>query len=109
MHEQHGGFSAVARAVSEETGDTCTRQQIFTWWLRRRRNGFPDRVRVGDRDLFDIDDVIAWRRSYVPSRGGRPRRREAPDGQAAQDGRQVLLQGIPRDAVRAQPAAGSVD
>lgn len=77
---QYGGFTAVAEALNARFpfADTFTRQRIWTWWHRRNRNGFPDRKPVTGKDgrtrqLFSIEEVAGWWKSYSPARGGRPR------------------------------------
>lgn len=55
-----------------------SRQQVWAWYDRRDRNGFPEPVRhvpyggISQRPLFDLAAVLDWRRTYTPSRGGRP-------------------------------------
>lgn len=50
--------------------------QVFMWHQRRDRNGFPEPVmhRPSSNGLmapwFDVDEVLQWRVSYVPGRGG---------------------------------------
>ena len=57
------------------------RRQVYSWYTRRARNGFPEPV--GKRPLgtggrtravWDLAEVKEWHDSYTPSRGGRPRK-----------------------------------
>lgn len=55
-----------------------SRQQIWAWYSRRDRNGFPAELREDARGLlFDLDEVIRWHEGYVPQTGGRPRKETA--------------------------------
>lgn len=68
------GFQGVAEALSTEARPV-SRQQVYVWWVRRARNGFPDRANEGvGRPRFDLDAVRDWYAGYVPDRGGRPRK-----------------------------------
>lgn len=64
------GTSSVAALLG------VTRRQADAWLSRRATNGFPGgvRVEVGGQTtwLFDPDEVLSWRASYQPSRGGAP-------------------------------------
>lgn len=74
-----GGYTVVARALSDAykqwRPDGFRRQQIHVWWVRRDRNGFPDKQSVvvnGKRkELFDVSEVLSWFAGYTPSTGGR--------------------------------------
>ncbi len=84
------GTSSVAALLG------VSRRQADAWHSRRGRNGFPPglRVEVGAWAtwLFDQDEVLTWRATYEPGRGGAPagerngswldgrRRRVAADG-----------------------------
>jgi hypothetical protein len=61
----YGGFTAAARMLG------TSRQQVYIWWRRRHRNGFPERE---EGRLFSLDEIAAWHQTYVPSTGGRPPR-----------------------------------
>lgn len=63
----HGGFSAVARALSTDE-KPVTRQRVYMWYKRRERNGFPERDTRG----FSFAEVAAWYAEYLPNHGGRP-------------------------------------
>lgn len=58
-------------AVAARLG--VSRQQVYAWWSRRERNGFPAGRTTQRGQTFDFDEVLAWHKAYVPSRGGRPR------------------------------------
>ena len=65
-----GGFTVIARELTEVRGKLVTRQGVYMWWSRKDRNGFPDRQPVttktgATRMLFDIDEVTAWYDAYV--------------------------------------------
>ena len=51
-----------------------SKRQADRWFERRDRNGYPEgiSVQIGRRNrrLFDPDEMLAWKRSYVPSLGG---------------------------------------
>lgn len=56
------------------------RRQVYSWYSRRARNGFPEPVArralgIGGRTrlMWDLADVKEWRESYTPSKGGRPK------------------------------------
>lgn len=71
--EQHLGFQGVADALSTESRP-ISRQQVYVWWTRRARNGFPDRHTIDGHDVFLRSEILAWWGQYVPNRGGRPRK-----------------------------------
>lgn len=55
------------------------RRQVWTWFHRRERNGFPDPVRKALRygkevDVWYLHEVVEWRRTYRPHPGGRPKK-----------------------------------
>lgn len=69
-HRRMGGLTVVARELSAARGKLVTRQGVYMWWKRRARNGFPDRRPMPNgkgtkRELFDIDEVIAWYDVYM--------------------------------------------
>jgi len=81
-----GGFSDVARELNlsytprrKHENDAhvveAYRQMVYTWWKRRRTNGFPEHVAKTDsgRKQFDLDEVLTWYANYEPSLGGRTR------------------------------------
>ena len=71
---KYAGFSELARilgtleAISRPQG--YRRQHIHMWWHRRRTTGFPEKRSVviegKTKDLFDVTEVIEWKKSYVP-------------------------------------------
>lgn len=53
------------------------RRQVYAWYQRRARNGFPLPAKfvsygLRRRAVWNLDEVVEWRRTYQPSRGGRP-------------------------------------
>lgn len=76
-----GGFADAARELSAITDKKISRQQVYTWWKRRSRNGFPERHKAilfgKERDRVDLDEVLAWYPTYEPSKGGARRRARA--------------------------------
>ena len=72
-----GGYTVVARALSElhraERPQGYRRQQIHVWWLRRDRNGFPEKHQVElngrVREIFKVSEVVTWFEGYKLSRG----------------------------------------
>lgn len=75
---RHAGFQGVAEALSTEARHV-SRQQVYVWWTRRERNGFPDRINEAGTPRFDLAAVREWYANYVPDRGGRPRKDDASD------------------------------
>lgn len=57
------------------------RNQVSMWAIRHERNGFPAPVsHLKARNgmiaaHYDIDEVVAWRATYLPSGGGWPAHR----------------------------------
>lgn len=56
------------------------RRQVYSWYARRARNGFPEAVNVRPigiggrtRKLWHLHEVKQWHRAYTPSKGGRPK------------------------------------
>jgi hypothetical protein len=45
------------------------------WWVRRTRNGFPEKHKIvlngRKRELLKLSEVLDWYEGYVPSTGGR--------------------------------------
>lgn len=76
---EYGGYTVVARVMSdvyrEWRPEGYRRQQVHMWWVRRDRNGFPEKHRVSrngkQKDLLNIREVINWFEGYIPSTGGR--------------------------------------
>ncbi len=70
------GPANVARYLTE-AGFPCDGDQVDAWRSRRLTSGFPTALDVVvngvPRQAYDPDEMLAWRRSYVPSRGGAPR------------------------------------
>lgn len=64
-------------------------RQVDMWYVRRANNGFPEMKGTEERrrgvlaPVFDPDEVLRWRKSYVPARGGRPRVEMTDDRRAA--------------------------
>jgi hypothetical protein len=77
---RYGGYTDVARVLSTPQV-AVSRQGVYSWWLRRDGNGFPDRHLVHGTWLFDIDEVLSWHETYVPytPKRGRPRKRDIDD------------------------------
>lgn len=79
-----GGWQTVATALCEAGFEGTSRQMVYQWWLRRDKIGFPEgealevpRRRgngVRRRVFLPVDEVIEWRKTYVPDPGGRPRK-----------------------------------
>jgi len=77
----HGGYTDVARALTEVTPDQpVTRQLVYVWWKRRQTTGFPDFKEVkttnGEtRELINIPEAVEWYRERITHRtvprGGR--------------------------------------
>lgn len=51
--------------------------QVYMWYYRRGRNGFPEPVLhrtagngAKNAPWFDMDEVLAWHAHYRPQRGG---------------------------------------
>lgn len=51
--------------------------QVYMWYTRSARNGFPEPVLhrragngVNEAPWFDMDEVVAWHARYRPSKGG---------------------------------------
>jgi predicted DNA-binding transcriptional regulator AlpA len=59
-----------------------SRQQVWAWQHRRRRNGFPEPKGRQERavgrqsQVWSLEDVREWQRDYTPLRGGRPKKVE---------------------------------
>jgi hypothetical protein len=84
----YGGFTAAARELTtayqfNRQGNPFTRQQVWAWWNRRGNNGFPEaEVHVytatdgHEIQLYklNLERVVTWYATYVPSKGGRPKR-----------------------------------
>jgi len=71
---RYGGFADAARELEirygkNRNGNKFTKQQIFTWWLRRENNGFPGKH--PKNGLFMLAEVTHWYASYVADKGGR--------------------------------------
>lgn len=54
------------------------RRQVYAWSHRSERNGFPAPARkIMQRGrmvpVWHLHEVVDWKRSYRPSRGGRPK------------------------------------
>ena len=93
MLQSYGGYTAVAAELTRRykrnrQGKPFTRQQVWVWYSRRAINGFPGQYEF-EADgkpvrLFRLAEVDDWYVSYVPSRGGRPKRNqeEERDGEA---------------------------
>lgn len=53
------------------------RRQVWQWHERRRKNGFPEKIpdptpHADSDPRWSVSEVLAWRETYVPNRGGRP-------------------------------------
>jgi hypothetical protein len=82
-----GGWQETANAL-HEAGFPTSRQMVYGWWRRRAKIGFPggrvldvplSRGGTRRRVQLPIDEVIEWRKRYVPDRGGRPPGRKRGD------------------------------
>lgn len=81
--KEYGGWQAVATALCA-AGFETNRQMVYGWWRRRDKIGFPAGIVAsvprtrgnGSRRavMLPIDDVVEWRKTYVPNPGGRPRK-----------------------------------
>jgi hypothetical protein len=64
-------------------------RQIFAWHSRRANNGFPEPKRREERKkgvpvpVFDANEVLEWRRHYVPKKGGANTHKKYLEKQAA--------------------------
>jgi hypothetical protein len=64
----YGGFTEVARRLTDAGPRSVSRQGVRAWWLRRERSQFPDYHHL-DGDGFkqwNIAEVIDWYARYVP-------------------------------------------
>jgi hypothetical protein len=75
MIEMMGMRLATFVDIAKELGTTSN--QIYMWYQRRERNGFPEPVLhrsagngINDAPWFDIDEVLEWRAAYTPRKGG---------------------------------------
>ena len=77
----HAGYTVLARELEHRFPERTlrvTRQQVHMWSTRRDQNNFPQQYRVATlsgkiKNLYKIEEVVDWYRTYVPSRGGRTR------------------------------------
>lgn len=81
---EYAGYSEMARILTaanpdrpRPSGGDYTRQQIHTWYMRRNRNGFPERhvqqtISGRDIEVFKVDEVLHWFSNYRGQNGGRP-------------------------------------
>ena len=67
------GLTEIARHLGVKPN------QVFMWYCRRDRNGFPEPVGKRPRgangrpgNVWDWDQVRAWHSNYVPDKGGNP-------------------------------------
>lgn len=78
----YGGFTEAARYLNERIHRPrpFTRQQVYAWWRRRANNGFPEKYELSvdgqKRQLLMLPEIYDWWLRYVPSKGGRPRKKE---------------------------------
>lgn len=76
---EFGGYTVVARALSEAYREWrpsgFRRQQVHMWWVRRLRNGFPEKHELvlngRVKHLFRLSEVFSWFEGYIPSTGGK--------------------------------------
>jgi hypothetical protein len=58
------GYTQMAQLLTKHSGWHISRQQVWVWWSRRHRNGFPngwDRPTAGGGvRQFDPADVLTW-------------------------------------------------
>lgn len=95
LQQAYGGYTVVAAELTRrfkhnKQGKPFSRQQVWTWYTRRVTNGFPDYYEfVVDHKpscppdctghavrLFRLVEVVDWYVGYVPSHGGRPKRKQ---------------------------------
>jgi hypothetical protein len=62
-----GGFQSVATTLSQEPPHTAiSRQCVYSWWRRRKVNGFPEMKQVSEATshveglAFDLEEVRVW-------------------------------------------------
>jgi len=84
MADVYAGYSEMARILTNAnperprpSGGAYTRQQIHTWYMRRNRNGFPERhtfTTTSGREMegFKVAEVLEWFDTYRGQKGGRP-------------------------------------
>lgn len=64
----YGGYTEVARRLSDAGPRAVSRQGIYSWWRRRLKSGFPDYHHL-DSDGFkqwDVGEVFDWYDRYTP-------------------------------------------
>jgi hypothetical protein len=65
-----GGYTDAARFLTENRGRPVSKQQVWVWWSRRERNGFPEgwerTTRGGGVRRFYLDEVLAWHLERYP-------------------------------------------
>ena len=64
----YGGFTEVARRLSDAGPRAVSRQGVYSWWRRRARSGFPDYHHINDDGFkqWDIAEVRMWYAEYTP-------------------------------------------
>lgn len=90
---QYGGYTKVAQILSdlhrEWRPDGFRRQQIHVWWVRRDRNGFPEKhpvvVNGKTKNLFKLSEVTTWFAGYTPSTGARRGAKAGSQGNTASE------------------------
>lgn len=84
----YGGFADAALHLTLASRRMVSRQLVYRWWTKREKNGFPDAVNVAlpggtTAEMFDLIQVAAWYDTYVPAKGGRPRKTERTNDHVA--------------------------
>ena len=59
---EHGGYQVVASTVTTKFDYLVSRQQVYSWWRRRKHNGFPQgwEAKDGSGRRFYLDEVVEW-------------------------------------------------
>ena len=90
----YGGFSAIARLLSEQQPGRerpYSRQLVHKWYINREWNNFPESRQVRSKTgkvktMFVLADVDSWHRTYRATRRGRPPIETIPLFQLTADG-----------------------
>ena len=76
----YGGFSEVARRLSDAGPRAVSRQGVYSWWRRADRSHFPPPHHLDDDGFkqWDIGEVTDWYARYTaPPESHWGRRKEA--------------------------------
>jgi len=74
IEREVGGWQSVADALTKAGYGNVTRQAVYAWWKRRNKTNFPEGELVNGKRKFRIAAAVNWRSSYVPNKGGRPKK-----------------------------------